>query len=574
MKGNSLQKLKDKAAEAKNKVVEATVNVDVKGSLNTMSEKATKATESGKQHAILAKESIGNSIEQVKDVDWNEKTAEFSDAGKAQALRAKVALEGSMEQVKDVDWSEQLSADNLKSQFVDYKDLALDKVGGYLTATFEIDKDTSEIVESLKGKLPVPVQNTEDLLDQCKNDALRRAAAAFFLTPSMMGIDDHSAQKYDNLSESYKNFSDKVGHGMFDDPNFADMKDTRHSAKQSFSTLDNGYNEGSTLMPYDTDIDHVISRKNYFDDLLLKAGTTDDEFISAINSKENLVFADSSLNRSLQDKDIHSYLQERGTPRADNPDLIDIEINGETKTVSLASVDEAVNRAEESQLSQRVDAAIEIGTTMVTTGALMAAQQVVGLIVVETIDIFIEEIKMASKNFNMTNPKEMAVNSKEFINRVSCKLNKRFEERDIWAKAKAVGIEAGVSGALSVLPQIILATVTKLPSFMLAIVREGTLSLVRSVRVLASDNDNKLQAIGVIMAATASAVVGLYISRIISTGIASIPLLNRFNNQITNVLSGLCVTAIPLIAIYIFDQNKDKFSFTMPRISRPTTVDA
>ena len=66
------------------------------------------------------------------------------------------------------------------------------------------------------------------------------------------------------------------------------------------------------------------------------------------------------------------------------------------------------------------------------------------------------------------------------------------------------------------------------------------------------------------MASTASAVAGLYISRIISTGISSVPLLNRFDNQITSVLSELTVTAVPLIAIYIFDQNKKKlvFAFT------------
>ena len=65
------------------------------------------------------------------------------------------------------------------------------------------------------------------------------------------------------------------------------------------------------------------------------------------------------------------------------------------------------------------------------------------------------------------------------------------------------------------------------------------------------------------MASTASAVVGLYVSRVISAGIASVPLLNRFNNQITSVLSGLTVTAVPLVAIYVFDQNKKNLVFSL-----------
>lgn len=69
------------------------------------------------------------------------------------------------------------------------------------------------------------------------------------------------------------------------------------------------------------------------------------------------------------------------------------------------------------------------------------------------------------------------------------------------------------------------------------------------------------------MASTASAVVGLYVSRVISVGIASVPLLNKFNNQVTSVLSGMLITAVPLVAIYLFDQNKKRFVFGMAKLA-------
>ncbi len=113
------------------------------------------------------------------------------------------------------------------------------------------------------------------------------------------------------------------------------------------------------------------------------------------------------------------------------------------------------------------------------------------------------------------------------------------KKKQIWSKARDLGIEAGVSGALSVIPQILISTLIKLPGFILGMIREGTLSCVRSAGILTSTDQNKSQSISIIMASTASAVAGLYISRIISTGISSVPLLNRFDNQITSVLSEL-----------------------------------
>ena len=40
-------------------------------------------------------------------------------------------------------------------------------------------------------------------------------------------------------------------------------------------------------------------------------------------------------------------------------------------------------------------------------------------------------------------------------------------------------------------------------------------------------------------------------------------MLNLFNSQVTAVLSGVIVTAVPLGAIYVFDQNRAKFTFSV-----------
>lgn len=523
-------------------------------------DKSSFSTLKSKISESISEIEISDTLNKAKDVA--QKTAERATEVSSNAYdNVKISAADINSKVSDIDWSNVKDSDFRNAQFQKYKDLTTEKISKQFNSTFEVDKDSVEIIESIKKSLPIPAKTADDIFEQCRNEAIRRATASFFLSGMLQNIDDQSAAKYENLSESYKGFSDKVGSGLVDDPNYSHMKNIRHDARSSFEQLENGYNASDPLYPHDVDIEHTISKKEYYNDILLRAGTTDDELITAINSEENLVFADSALNRSLQDKNIYEYLEYRGIPHPDNPNLIDVEINGKTVTVNKSDIKKVVDKSEDNRKSHKVDAVKEIGITAIKTGATLAVQQVVGLIIVETIDIFIDELKIFIQNFNLFSKAGLIDNTKETSERIKLKLEQRFEEKQIWEKAKKLGIESGVAGALSVIPQIIIATILKMPSFVLALVREGTLSLVRSVRVLSSKDPNKLESIGIIMAGTAFGVVGLYLSRVISSGIAGVPILNKFNSQITNVLSGLLITAIPLTAIYVFNQNKSKFMF-------------
>ena len=89
------------------------------------------------------------------------------------------------------------------------------------------------------------------------------------------------------------------------------------------------------------------------------------------------------------------------------------------------------------------------------------------------------------------------------------------------------------------------------------------MSVVRSVRVLLSDDENKFESIKVVILGTASAVLGVYVANVISKAIQPVPMLNVFNSQVTAVLTSVVVTAVPLGAIYMFDQNKAKLTFAL-----------
>ena len=324
------------------------------------------------------------------------------------------------------------------------------------------------MVSDLQGNLPVPAKTSEDIFEQCRNVAIQRTMASFFLNNTANSIDDHSQAKYENVSESYKEFGGRIGeHNLRNShENFAAMQEIRNAAKDSFSPLEDGYNKDSTLYAQDADIEHVIAAKDIYGSTLLKAGTTDKQLVDVINDTGNLVFTNSSVNRSKRDVPLSEFL-EKSVPHPDKPGVRVMTIKGEHEEDCNAALEQAQKVLNQHKSS----AAVEMGMTAVKTGATMAVQQVVGMIVVETIDIFMDEIKVFSKEFKLFDEKGMIQNVKELKERLTQRLNQRFEERQIWAKAKTLGIEAGVSGALSVIPQILISMVTKLPSFVLGLIR-------------------------------------------------------------------------------------------------------
>lgn len=554
-----LDKAKSAAVGAKDKVS----NIDV-------SDITSKAKEYGKNAYDSAADKSTQTVQSVKQA-----ASDFDSSAVAESVKTKAsdisqigqtaasdAYEQAKEKIDNIDWDELTDMDAQKANTIRYWETGTEKINQWARSTFEVDKDTFQMVSDLQGNLPVPAKTSADIFEQCRNVAIQRAMASFFLNNTANSIDDYSQAKYENLSENYKEFGGRIGeHNLRNShENFAAMQDTRNAAKDSFSPLEDGYNKDSTLYAQDSDIEHVIAAKDIYGSTLLKAGTTDKQLLDAINDSGNLVFTNSSVNRSKRDVPLSEFL-EKSVPHPEKPGVRVMTIQGEQYELNEEDCNAALEQAQKVLKQHKSSAALEIGMTAVKTGATMAVQQVVGMIVVETIDIFMDEIKVFSKEFKLFDEKGMIQNVKELKERLTQRLNQRFEERQIWAKAKTLGIEAGVSGALSVIPQILISMVTKLPSFTLGLIREGTLSCVRCVRIMSSNDENKLQSISIIMASTASAVVGLYVGRVIGTGLATVPLLNRFNSQITAILSGLVVTAVPLVAIYVFDQNKSKFIF-------------
>lgn len=496
------------------------------------------------------------------------------------------------EKVQSLDINELKKKETYINQYSKYKDIGSEKIKQAFNSTFEVDRSAAEIIESLKSKLPTRPKDIDDIFEQCKKEALQRAISAFCLAPLINGFDEDLSKKYSKLSKSYTTYSNKEDGGINvrDAKNFAAKRDEARDAQRNFQLIENGYNSDESFDPRNTgefsihimssgeesigkyDIEHIISAKEIYDDILIKIATNDDEMVDAINFEENLTFASRPLNQSKGSRDLKEYLEEYGTPDELDPDKVRVNVNGKQIEVNKKECLEKYEKAKEKVREMRIAAAKQIGLTVASASARMAAQQVVGLIIMETIDIFIEEIKDIFENGNIINEDGLPSSINKRRKNISEKLTQRFEERQIWTRARAAGIEGGVAGALGAIPQILISLIIEMPAFALTIIRECTLSVVRSTRILLSNEPNKMEAMKIIMLGTSTTIIGLYVSNAISKAIRPVPLLNTFNSQVTTVLSGLIVTAVPLGAIYAFDQNRSKITFKLLNNPQPQST--
>ncbi|CAJ3034294.1 hypothetical protein BP354E_5819 [Burkholderia pseudomallei 354e] len=517
--------LKDSLAEAKNKVVEAAERVEMPAALSDLTNMVT----SGASDLYVS--------------------------GKGHATRL---TDMASEKLSQIDYDALKRPDTYVAKFQEYREFSVEKVTNYYRATFEVDKTTSEMISDLRGRLPARAKDVDDIFERIKREALQRAISAFCLAPIMRGLDNKLEGRYDNLSMTYNEYKKRP---LDNHENYATLENTR-SDSLPLTPVSNGYNRNEVLYPADAEIDHIISKKEYFEDWLVRLSTNDQEFVDVINGEDNLTFVNGSFNSGKSSRDLMQYIEDYGQPDELDPNIIHFQYEkGGHVTINKAEAQEKYEQAHERMRQARIDAAKEIGLTVASASARMAAQQVVGLIVVETIDIFVDEIKDIAVNGKLFDENGLLANINQRRQNISDKLAQRFEERQVWARARAAGIEGGVAGALAAIPQILISLIVKMPAFMLAIIRECTLSVVRSARVLISDDENKFDSIKVVMLGTASAVMGVYVANVISKAVAAVPMLNVFNRQVTEVLSGVVVTAAPLSAVYVFDKYKSKLVF-------------
>ncbi len=198
---------------------------------------------------------------------------------------------------------------------------------------------------------------------------------------------------------------------------------------------------------------------------------------------------------------------------------------------------------------------------IVSSETSLTEQQVVGLIIYEIVNVFIDEIKDIACNDKLSDAKTFKNNIPSVVTQLKEKLNLRFKELQLAEKAKKLGLEFNILEILNIAPQILISIIAKLPTFIISIMKESVFSLIGCIRGFIRKDTNKYDLIKKTMASTASTEVSIYLTRVIPPALNKVSFLKKFSRPATDVLVSLFVTAIPLIAIYYFDKHKATFSF-------------
>lgn len=370
--GGDIKKL---ATEAKEKAIETAQDYQLSEHVARAKEIAIEAKD--KAISVTSEYQVAQKLDTAKRAAIETSAATVTKAGDI-AQSAKVAL-------SEFDYSQLKTKDFYSSHYEKYKDLSAEALEKQFRSTFEMDKSTEDMINDIRLGLPTPARQIDDIFEQCKKAAIQRAIATFALGSIMQEMDNESEKRYAKLSQNYGEF--KAENNLHDHENFAAMKDGRYVAREQWLLLEDGYDSKNALDPYDTDIEHVIPKKEIYDNLLLRSAMSDDDLIDVINHEDNLIYADASFNGSKSDSDLIAYLDSRGVPDISDPDLLHIEIQGQDVTVRRSDAVERYEAAKKSYASAQIEALKTLGMGAVDAGARLAAQQVVGLILVETIDI-------------------------------------------------------------------------------------------------------------------------------------------------------------------------------------------
>lgn len=245
-----------------------------------------------------------------------DRAADYLAIGKVQASKL---VDASKEKLNDVDFEALKRRETYVDKFNEYREIGSEGIAGFYRTTFEVDKTTAEMIDGIRGRLPSRPKDIDDIFEQCKREAFQRAISAFCLAPIMAGLDRELEGRYSNLSVDYKTFKNE---NILDDhPNYAKFEDERTDAGY-LSPLDNGYNHADPLLKADTQIDHIVSKKEYYENWMLRLATNDDEIIDALNHSDNLTFANAFFNGGKGSNDLMAYIDKYGTPDAEDPNLI------------------------------------------------------------------------------------------------------------------------------------------------------------------------------------------------------------------------------------------------------------
>lgn len=337
----------------------------------------------------------------------------------------------------------------------------------------------------------------------------------------------------------------------------ASLPAERKAIFKQVDSIDNHYTRTDMAKNGNAVRDHVVSAHEIEKSSKGQLGQTREERVATANKGENKVWTDRSLNSSKRDDDL---LEWANRSNAQDPSRTNAEFYG----ADPARINEAYGRARRAvdhaqNLAVLKKQASEFAIQGGIEAGKVAFRQVLGLLLKELAEGVIHDIKALIRE-GFQSLKQLAEMLRLRIKQTIASFNER------WADYLKEGAMGGLAGFLSNLATLLINTLITTAKHVVTIIREGTLAVVKSVKLIVSPDPGMTasevayEVLGLLSGALATA-VGLATQEALAKGLMSVPLLTPFANEIAGVATALLSGTAGLLVVLAFDHIKQAMAF-------------
>lgn len=364
-------------------------------------------------------------------------------------------------------------------------------------------------------------------------------------------------------AERYRNYEHALNNPIDGALYRSDLAQERRAAFSENESIVDAYTGRELPKDGTAQIDHVISIKSIEQSPESHLAQTRDERVQTANVDENKAWTSRAVNQSKQDKPLTEWMEQ---PNVSDPTKTNAEYYGVDEKRAL----EHHQKAEKAVQSEIHGALIrkqskEALQTGIRTGVRLALRQMIGLFLVDIAEGIIADIRYVIRQ-GMKSVQDFAELLKKRMKETADTVRAR------WKDYLRAGMEGGIAGFLSSIITVVINNLLTTAKHIVTIIREGTLAVVRSARLIISPpphmskEDVVFEVLKILSSAFAIA-LGLSMEEVVKKGLTLVPGLAPMADTIARVVTGVLTGMGALLVMLAFDHLKAHIQFKKKEIA-------
>ena len=416
------------------------------------------------------------------------------------------------------------------------------------------------LTEPPKRRAQLRDERVEQLMDSCRQEILRQIIGPFGLTPAMFQDQDggtvttthnfkNGVTATEEDHESYEGWKKNQNNGVDRRSIDADLKNKREQKFKRESTITSAYTGKDLPKDGQTHLDHVVAVDRYEKDASANLFQSADRRREVLNSDQNLVAAEASINTSMGKKDKQEWA---AAARKKDPGKTNSESFGVDNELLQETVKTAETHIQREQLKDQFKKqGSELASTGLSAAKTQALRQAFGVLLHEFVQhSFVEVNRLARSPLSQENfLDELIISLKQIANRVVARARHALEAL----------ISGGVQGFVSNLLTFLINNFVTTAAKVVTMIREGISSLWRAIKLLLNPPENMsamdlAREVTKIVVASITVAVGLLMEESIKAFILSIPILAPIGDVLALGLTAIATGLLSSLLIYSVDR--------------------